>query len=89
MASRPLSLRRYTHDEARADIRDSGHQILSASDVEEALSISRSLQHIDALLTDIYLKKAILGGFDIAREAIKLRPELRVLTRPEISSPTL
>jgi hypothetical protein len=63
MASRPLSLRRYTHDEARADIRDSGHQILSASDVEEALSISRSLQHIDALLTDIYLKKSDPGRF--------------------------
>jgi CheY-like chemotaxis protein len=60
-------------------IRDAGHQILSASDVEEALFILRSPQHIDVLFTDIYLKKAILVGCDIAREAIKLRPELRVL----------
>ena len=60
-------------------IRDWGHQILSASDVQEALLILRSPQHIDLLFTDIYLKKAVLGGCDLAREAIKLRPELRVI----------
>lgn len=60
-------------------IRDWGHQVLSASDVEEALLILRSPQHIDALFTDIYLKKAVQGGCDLAREAVRLRPELRVL----------
>ena len=69
----------FIRDTAELVIRDSGHQILSASDVEEALFILRSPQHIDALFTDIYLKKAVLGGFDLAREAIKLRPGLRVL----------
>jgi len=33
-----------------------------ASDVDEALTILRSPQHIDALFTDIYLKTAVLGG---------------------------
>lgn len=53
--------------------------MLLASDVKEALLILDSPQHIDLLFTDIYLKKAVLGGCDLAREAIKLRPKLHVL----------
>jgi len=60
-------------------IQDWGHQILSAGDVDEALAHVRSPQHIDALFTDIYLKTAVLGGCDLARSALKLRPGLRVL----------
>lgn len=56
-----------------------GHQTLTASDVDEALAILRSPQHIDALFTDIYLKTAILGGCEVAIQAIALRPGLRVL----------
>lgn len=56
-----------------------GHHTLSAGDVDEALSHLRSPQHIDALFTDIRLKTAPLGGFQLAHEAIKLRPKLRVL----------
>jgi len=37
-------------------IQDCGHQTLSASDVDQALSLLRDPQHIDALFTDIYLK---------------------------------
>ena len=53
-------------------IQDSGHDTLSAGNVEEALSLLRSPQHIDALFTDIYLKK-------LARQAVLLRPNLRIL----------
>jgi DNA-binding NtrC family response regulator len=60
-------------------IQDWGHQTLSASDVDEALVVLRSAQHIDALFTDIYLKTAVLGGFELAHQAVKLRPKLRVL----------
>jgi len=60
-------------------IQDLGHETLTASDVDEALSILRSPQHIDALFTDIYLKTAVLGGCELATQAIKLRPNLRVL----------
>lgn len=60
-------------------IQDYGHETLSASDVGQALTLLRSPQHIDALFTDIYLKTAILGGCELAQQAIKLRPELRVL----------
>lgn len=64
---------------AETMIRDWGHRTISASDVEEALALLRSPQHIDALFTDIYLKTAVLGGCDLAHQAIKLRPKLRVL----------
>ena len=60
-------------------IQDWGHHTLLASDVDEALSLLRSPQHIDALFTDIYLKTAVLGGCELAHQAIKLRPKLRVL----------
>jgi len=69
----------FTRDMAEMMIQDWGHHTLLASDVDEALSLLRSPQHIDALFTDIYLKTAVLGGCDLARQAIKLRPELRVL----------
>ena len=60
-------------------VQDFGHHTLAASDVDEALSFLRTPQHIDALFTDIYLKKAVFGGCDLAIQALKLRPELLVL----------
>jgi len=60
-------------------IQDLGHHMLSASDVDEGLSLLRSAQHIKALFTDINLKAQEFGGCDLARQAIKLRPGLRVL----------
>ena len=60
-------------------IQDWGHDIHSAGDIDEALSILRSARSIDALFTDIYLKTAVHGGCELARQAILLRPNLRVL----------
>ena len=60
-------------------IQDWGHRTLSANDVDEALSLVRSPQHIDAIFTDIYLKTAVYGGCELAHQAIALRPKLRVL----------
>ena len=69
----------FLRDDAETMIQDWGHEILSASDVDEALSLLRSSQPIDALFTDISLKTAVLGGCELADQAIKLRPKLRVL----------
>jgi CheY-like chemotaxis protein len=60
-------------------LQDEGHRTVSAGDVDEALALLRSPQRIDALFTDIYLKTAVLGGCELARQAIALRPKLRVL----------
>jgi CheY-like chemotaxis protein len=69
----------FIREVAEMVIQGSGHRTLSASDGEEALSLLRSPQHIDALFTDIYLKTEVLGGCELAHQAMKLRPELRVL----------
>ena len=69
----------FTRQIAEMMIQDFGHDTLSASDAAEALSLLRSGQRIDALFTDIYLKDAVLGGCELARQAIELRPRLRVL----------
>jgi len=69
----------FIRDDAETMIQGFGHDILSASDVGEALSLLRLPQQIDALFTDIYLKKAVLGGYELAQQAIKLRLNLRVL----------
>jgi CheY-like chemotaxis protein len=60
-------------------LQDWGYDTLSASDVEEALLLLRSAQPIDALFTDLYLKTAVLGGCELADQAVGMRPELRVL----------
>jgi CheY-like chemotaxis protein len=69
----------FVREIAELMIQDWGHQTLSASDVDEALALLRSPQNIDVLFTDIYLKTSALGGYDLARQAIALRPKLRVL----------
>ena len=56
-----------------------GRRTILASDVDGALLLLRSPKHIDALFTDIYLGTAILGGYALAHQAVKLRPNLRVL----------
>ncbi len=56
-----------------------GYETLTAGDVEGALAILRSPQHIDVLFTDIYLKEHVHGGCDVASEAARLRPGLRIL----------
>ncbi len=69
----------FIREVAEMMIQELGHQTLSASDVSEALVLLNSDCHIDALFTDIYLKKDVLGGCDLATQAILLRPLLRVL----------
>ena len=60
-------------------IQNMGHETLAASDMDEALAHLQSPQSIDALFTDIRLKSTALGGFELAHNAVKLRPGLRVL----------
>ena|ERR1700712_2614134 len=69
----------FIREMAESMIQDLGHQILSACDVPEALVHLKSPDHIDALFTDVNLRNDMLGGCDVARLAILLRPGLRVL----------
>ncbi len=69
----------FIREMAESMIQDWGHKILSACDVPEALLHLRFADHIDALFTDVNLKAEALGGCDVARLGILLRPGLRVL----------
>lgn len=64
---------------AEMTLRSQGYKTISAGDVDEALELLRSPQHISALFTDIYLKTAPLGGCTLAQQALELRPDLKVL----------
>ena len=60
-------------------LEDLGHDILVACDLGEALVHLSALGVIDALFVDIRLHALALGGYDVANQAILLRPALRVL----------
>jgi len=60
-------------------VQDLGHETLVAGGVDEALVHLQSPQPIDALFTDIRFKSNAHGGFELAKQAIELRPEMRVL----------
>jgi CheY-like chemotaxis protein len=69
----------FTRELAGMCIEDWGHKVLFAGTVAEAMGILKTSQAIDALFTDIYLKAAVYGGCDVAKAALALRPDLRVL----------
>lgn len=64
---------------AEMTIQEWGYETLSASNVDEALVLLRSPERIDVLFSDIYLAPTVLGGCELACQAIALRPKLRVL----------
>jgi len=56
-----------------------GHNSLLASDLAGALLHLSAPHHIDVLFVDIRLHALAFGGYDVANQAIGIRPELRVL----------
>jgi DNA-binding NtrC family response regulator len=69
---------------AESILQDSGHHTLSAGTVDQALALVQTEQPIDLLFTDINLAPDLAAGLvhpglELAQEAVKLRPDLRVL----------
>ena len=60
-------------------VQDWGYRTFSAGDADEALAKLHSSAEIDVLFTDIYLKKGVLDGCELAQQAVKIRPNLKVL----------
>jgi DNA-binding NtrC family response regulator len=58
---------------------DIGHTPLMAEDLAGALTHLSAAGPIDALFVDIRLNTLAAGGYDVANQAIALRPSLRVL----------
>jgi CheY-like chemotaxis protein len=69
----------FTRQTAEWTITELGHVALAARDLAGALRHLSASNQIDALFVDIRLDKLALGGYDVANQAIALRPGLRVL----------
>jgi DNA-binding NtrC family response regulator len=69
---------------AESVIRDCGHQTLSAASVDQALALIRAEPAIELLFTDINLADdaeagLVHPGLELAQQARRIRPKLRVL----------
>jgi DNA-binding NtrC family response regulator len=60
-------------------IEDLGHRPLPAGDWADALAHLSAAGAIEALFVDIRLNSLKFGGYDVADQAIRIRPDLRVL----------
>ena len=60
-------------------IEEQGHKVLSAATADEALGILKGPQAVDALFVDIILKGDIEAGIKLAKRAVELKPDLKVL----------
>ena len=60
-------------------IGDWGYEVFVASDVGEAVEVLKSSENIEALITDLTLKTATRGGYELSHRAIEQRPLLHVI----------
>src|SRR6185437_7338145 len=65
-------------DVAVESLRMLGYDVLTAPDGQSALSVLRRDPTIRILLSDIVMPNG-MNGVELAREAVRLRPDLRVL----------
>ena len=64
---------------AESYLEEQGHQVLSAGTRAGALALLQQSPAVDLLFTDLDLKGDIHAGIELAKAAVKLRPQLRVL----------
>ena len=64
---------------AESYLEEQGHEVLSAGTPSGALALLRQSAPIDLLFTDLDLKGDIQAGIELAKAAVKLCPQLRVL----------
>ena len=65
-------------DVAVESLRTLGYEVLTAPDGPSALGVLRGDPDIQILLSDIVMPRG-MNGVELAREAVRLRPDLRVL----------
>ena len=69
-------------------VRGLGYEVLTAGDAIDALALLRRNVAIDVLFSDIVMPRG-MNGVELAREARKLRPELRVILSSGYASAVL
>jgi len=65
-------------DFARGQLEDLGYRVLVATNAKDALKIVKDCDDIDLLLTDVVMPGG-MNGRELATEALKVSPQLRVL----------
>jgi PAS domain S-box-containing protein len=65
-------------DIAVETLRSLGYQVISAANAPEALTILKRDVPVDVLFTDVVMPKG-MDGIELAREARRLRPDLRII----------
>jgi CheY-like chemotaxis protein len=64
---------------AESYLEEQGHDVLSAGTPDGALAILQKSTAVDVLFTDLDLAGDIHAGIELASDAVKLKPELKVL----------
>ncbi len=61
-------------------LEEQGHKVLSATSAEGAMAVlMQEKDNVDILITDIVLHGDVHGGIELAKKAIALKPDLKVL----------
>lgn len=69
----------FIREDAKFIVEDLGHNVLLASNLTEAIVHLSAPPPIDALFVDIRLSAFAFSGYEVAIQAISLKPGLRVL----------
>jgi CheY-like chemotaxis protein len=64
---------------AESYLEEQGHKVLSAGTPQGAIALLEKTPHVDLLFTDLDLKGNVEAGIDLAYDAIKRWPHLKVL----------
>ena len=64
---------------AESYLEEQGHEVLSAGTAAGALALLDKTPQVDLLFTDIDLKDEIAAGIELAQQAAKRKPNLKVL----------
>jgi DNA-binding NtrC family response regulator len=64
---------------AESYLKEQGHKVLSAGTPQDAIALLEKTPHVDLLFTDLDLKGNVETGIELAHDAIKRWPHLKVL----------
>lgn len=70
---------------AESYLEEQGHEVLSAGTAPGALALVAKTSQVDVLFTNVDLKGEIAAGIELAQEAVKRSPNLKVLYTTERS----
>lgn len=74
---------------AESNLREQGHQTVSAATAEEALAVFEVVTRIDLLFIDIALRGDLHGGLAVARQERERQADLGACSTPPVRrSPT-